>query len=123
MLHSETIATFANKVKCMDEEKILEVCSFCELYFDLDFPLLSSRSKEGTYIVAKHIVWYFLHYEYNISTSSLAKHFNRSRRNIFLGISKIKNGIDKQRFYKDVYMKFCESYKKKSASLDALFTK
>lgn len=91
--------------------KIDEIVSFAAKYFSVKVTDLYSNVRKSECITAKHLAWYILHYEYGVNTSLLAKEFYRTRRDVFLGISKIKNGIQKQKFYKDLYERFIEEYK------------
>ena len=88
-----------------------EVTRLCLKHFDLEEKDLYSSTRKGDKVLARHLLWYVLHVDYGISTGVLSKEFFRTRRQIFNAINKIKNGIKKQRFYRDLYDGLMENIK------------
>lgn len=95
-------------------KEVEKLCAFSEKYFDLNVTDLYGKSRKEKCVIARNIIWHEMHYRYNISVSNIAKEFFKTKRNVFYGISKIKNAIKKQRFYRDLYNKFIEEYNKKA---------
>lgn len=93
------------------DRRVEDMCSFASRYFSIKITDLYSKTRKGNCITAKHLIWFILHYEYGFKTSELSREFFRSRRDVFLGISKIKSGIKNQKYYKDLYEKFITEYK------------
>ena len=62
-------------------------------------------------ILAKHILWYVLHSEFGISAGDISKEFYRTKRQVFGAINKVKKGLKKKRYYKELYKSFTESIK------------
>lgn len=91
---------------------IEEMSDFAIKYFKISKHELYDRNREGNKVIARHLLWYVLHVDYNVSTGVLSKEFMRSRRNIFISISKIRHWIKTQRFYKDMYNHFISSFRK-----------
>lgn len=89
-----------------------KITSQCAKHFGLDERDLYSSTRNEDVVIARHLLWYILHVHYNISTGLLSKEFFRSRRQIFNGICKIKNGIKRQKFYNELYKGFIEVIKK-----------
>lgn len=90
---------------------LVEVTNLCLKHFGLKESDLYSYTRKGDKVLARHLLWYVLHVDYNISTGVLSKEFLRTRRQIFNAINKIKNGIRKQRFYKELYDNFALTLK------------
>lgn len=91
----------------MDNNVIDDVCKSTAKYFGFDESKLYSATKSGNVILAKHLLWHYLHYECGISVGKLSKSFYRSKRNVYFAVSKIKEGLKKQKYYQRIY----ESYK------------
>lgn len=96
------------------ESKIEKLCRFTSKYFNIEERDLYSEGRKSNCVMARHVLWYYLHYEFGISARELSKEFMKDRRTIFLGISKIKNGVKRQRYYRDIYDSFVEEYNKKA---------
>lgn len=96
------------------ESKIEKLCRFASKYFNVDERELYSDGRKSNCVIARHVLWYYLHCELGFSAGELSKEFLKDRRTIFLGISKIKNGIKRQRYYRDIYDSFIEEYNKKA---------
>lgn len=96
------------------ESKIEKLCRFASKYFNVDERELYSEGRKSNCVMARHVLWYYLHCELGFSAGELSKEFLKDRRTIFLGISKIKNGIKRQRYYRDIYDSFVEEYNKKA---------
>lgn len=96
------------------ESKIEKLCRFASKYFNVEERDLYSEGRKSNCVMARHVLWHYLHFELGFSAGDLSKEFLKDRRTIFLGISKIKNGIKRQRYYRDIYEKFVEEYKKKA---------
>lgn len=75
-------------------------------YFKIDKYEIYGESINHNVSLARHIAWYVLHADMGIPTSILAKEFLRSRRHIFFGINKIRQGMKMQRFYSDLHDSF-----------------
>lgn len=83
---------------------IIERISFVtSKYFNLKVQDLYSKNKKSKVVIAKQLLWYILHTDLNISVGVLSKEFLRSRRNIFVAISKIRYGIKNQKYYQELY--------------------
>lgn len=89
---------------------ISQMLDFTCRYFNLSKEYIMSRSINRDVAIARHIMWYVLHVEHKVPTSELAIVFNRTRRNIFIGIDKIRSGCKRQKYYKDIVRKFKEEY-------------
>lgn len=85
---------------------MFDVSEACAKYFHIDEKKLYGRGVDRTTSLARHLLWYVLHVDYGIPTSFLSKNFYRTRRHIFFGINKIREGMKKQRFYKRLYDDF-----------------
>lgn len=96
------------------ESKIEKLCRFASKYFNVEERDLYSECKVSDCVMARHVLWHYLHCECEFSVGVLSKEFMKERRTIFKGISKIKNGIKRQRYYRDIYEKFVEEYNKKA---------
>lgn len=94
------------------KSNIADLCKFASRYFDVEENEIYSHSRTGNCVNAKHIIWYHLHVEDGMSVGKLAQEFFKTRRTIFMGISKIRNGIKTQRYYRDLYNNFITEYKK-----------
>lgn len=88
-----------------------DIYNFSKIHFNITEEELLGKNREERISVARHIIWYVLHYRCNMSASALSKRFLRSKRIVFRGISKIKNGLN-QNYYRDIYNNFIESYEK-----------
>lgn len=88
-----------------------EVTKLCLKHFGLDERDLYSSTRKGDKVLARHLLWYVLHVDYGISTGVLSREFFRTRRQIFNAINKVKNGIKKQKFYKEIYGNFAATLK------------
>ena len=91
-------------------ETTSRILDFTCKYFNLTKEHVMGHSIKRDVSIARHIMWYVLHVEYKIPTSELARAFNRTRRNIFIGIDKIKSGCKRQKYYKEIVRKFKEEY-------------
>lgn len=96
------------------KSKIEKLCRFASKYFNVEERDLYSNGKLSNCVMARHVLWYYLHYECEVSVGTLSKEFLKERRSVFHGISKIKNGIKRQRYYRDIYESFVEEYNKKA---------
>ena len=85
---------------------LVEVTNLCLKHFCLKESDLYSSTRKGDKVLARHLLWYVLHVDYGVSTGVLSREFFRTRRQIFNAINKVKNGIKKQRFYKELYDNF-----------------
>ena len=87
----------------MSKDIIEQLSIIVAKYFNLREPDLYSKTKKDKVVVAKQLLWYILHVDFNISVGILSKEFLRSKRNIFIAISKIRYGIKSQKFYQELY--------------------
>ena len=89
-----------------------KICTFAAKHFNVHLSLIYSHSTTDECSIARYMIWYYLHYELGASVAKIAKDFNRTKRAVFAGLSKIRNGIKKQKFYKDIYTTFKVGYEK-----------
>lgn len=87
----------------MDNNIIERASSVVSKYFNLRVQELYSKNRRSKVVTAKQLLWYILHTDLNISVGILSKEFLRSRRNIFVAISKIRYGIKNQKYYQELY--------------------
>ena len=80
-----------------------KVSIICAKHFNIDERDLYSSTRKEDMVLARHFSWYILHVDYGISTGILCKEFFKTRRQVFSAINKIRNGIDKQKFYQELY--------------------
>lgn len=88
------------------KEIIDKMSVLCAKYFKIEERDLYSKKYGRTECLAKHMLWYLLHTEYGVPTSELSRSFFRTRRHVFFGINKIKEGMKNQKFYIDIYNNF-----------------
>lgn len=50
-----------------------------------------------------HFIWYYRHYVERVSLNSLSVKYGRSTRNIRYAISKVRNGMRTQPYYKEMH--------------------
>lgn len=79
---------------------------FCQIRGISKEELICKQGKDICY--SRFILWYYLHYEKNVPTSTIAGIFNRHRRNVFYGMSKLKHQM---KYHKEIYMLY-QSLKK-----------
>lgn len=96
------------------------ISDVCAEYFHIKVSDLYSRKVKRTESLARHLLWYVLHTEYGIASSTLAKEFFRSRRHIFFGINKIRQGAKVQKFYSDLIIGFNAQIEKSRAVVSLL---
>lgn len=94
-------------------EKQRKICEFIAHYFHIDENQMYGYSRKENIVMARHLAWYILHVDHKISTAILSKEFFRSKRVIFFGVNKIRNGIENQKYYRSIYNDFMEEYKKR----------
>lgn len=87
------------------------LCAFAAKYFSINENDIYSRGRSMQCILARHIIWYILHYKHKIPSSVIADKFFRTKRMIFWAVSKIKYGVETQRYYKEVFDSFYKEYK------------
>lgn len=87
-----------------------KICNFASRHFNINCRMLLSHSTTDECSIARYMVWHYLHQEKKVSAAVLAKDFCRTKRAIFAGLSKIRNGIKKQKYYKDIYSNFKYEY-------------
>lgn len=85
-------------------------------YFGFEEIKLYSATKSGNVILAKHLLWHYLHYECGISVGKLSKSFYRSKRNVYFAVSKIKEGLKKQKYYQRIYEEYKNEMQNESKS-------
>lgn len=78
----------------------------CIVHFNLEQRDLHSSTRKENVILAKHILWYVLHSEFGISAGDISKEFYRTKRQVFGAINKVKKGLKKKRYYKELYKSF-----------------
>lgn len=83
-------------------------------YFNIEIEDLYSTSRKGNYVIARFLLWYILHYEYGISSYVLAREYKKTRRNIMIALAKFRNGLNSQKYYKDLYNDFQIEFQKTS---------
>lgn len=94
------------------ESKIEKLSRFASKHFGIEERKLYSADRGSQITLARHISWYYLHKELNVSIGTLSKEFFRCKRAVFKGISNIGWMIENQRIYRDMYNNFTEEYKK-----------
>lgn len=94
------------------KSKIEKLSRFTADYFNFKEEKLYSQKTDNNSSIARYFIWYYLHINENVSIGLLSKEFFRTRRTIFLGISKLKSMIKNQRMYNEMYNKFIDEYKK-----------
>lgn len=95
----------------MDNSFSLVINEICSRHFKIDERNLYSRCRFDEVVVARHILWYVLHVDMKMSVGKISKEFFRSKRQVFSAISKVKSGINKQKFYKELYEGFIQKLK------------
>lgn len=88
---------------------------FLVRYFNISMEDLYSNSKKGNHVLARFLLWYLLHYEFGVSSYVLAQEYKKSRRNIMIALSKFRNGITTQKYYRDIYENFKKEFEKEKA--------
>lgn len=63
-------------------------------------------SKTEKCTTARYIIWYYLHYNKRKSIAQIAHQFHYAVRTVCYGISKIRDGILHQKYYKEQYDQF-----------------
>lgn len=96
------------------EDNIKELCDFSCRHFGIKEEELYNRDKRENCVLSRYVLWYYLHYNMNVSISKLSLKFKKDKRTVFYGISKIKNGIKSHKYYRDIYNNFLDEYKKNS---------
>lgn len=100
-------------VQPTDEEKKLinsieqKVCK----YFGINAKTIVNNDRASQVSMARGYIFYILHRDYGISISKIANTYFRTSRAVFWHINKIKHLL-KQRMYKEIYNRICESQKK-----------
>lgn len=89
-----------------DVDIIERVSTFAAMHFGIDSRNIYDTHRTHICSITRHTIWYVLHCDYGISIGRLANRFLRTRRNIFIGIAKMRNGIRTQRYYADIYTDF-----------------
>lgn len=92
----------------MDIEK--EICNFYEIERDCLYS--SSRHRCRTETEGLHFVWFMRHYEEGLSIGKLAKIYGKGERGIKHGIAKIKNYIQYEKEYKNIYSELISKIEK-----------
>lgn len=82
----------------------------------VDIAEMRSGSKCADVSTARHFVWYICRNENVTAMRDLTREYNRFRRAIFHGISKIKFGIRTQSYYKNIYAKICDIRERKKGT-------
>lgn len=77
----------------------MEVCD----YMGVNNRVIYERSLKEIVCNAKYMIWYILHYDYGLSVGLLSKTYYLTRRNIQIGIAKVKAGIKYQPYYRNIY--------------------
>lgn len=91
------VLTIGQKSKVDDISAVV-----CKYFKVREIDILGSNRKEKVFN-AKTFLWYILHYELRLSANTIAIIYMKDKRGIFRGISKIKNGISSQPYYKLIY--------------------
>jgi len=88
--------------------KIERVESVVSAFFDIDLKDVYSRDRKRSTSNARAFIWFILHYDVGLSSSEIAKIYNRTRRNVFLQLSAIKFLIENQTQEHDDYLSISE---------------
>lgn len=85
------------------QKKVDEISDVICEYFNISEQEIISRNISEKVANARYFLWYILHYEMRLSAKKLSNIYFREPRNVFRGISKIKQGIKNQPYYKAIY--------------------
>lgn len=85
------------------QNKVDKISEIVCTYFNVEEQQIISRNSTERVSNARYFLWYILHYHLRISGLTLAKIYFRKKRVVFSGISKIRQGIKNQPFYKIIY--------------------
>lgn len=99
------------KTSYMNTEIELIVKFSCE-YFGIKEGKIYSHNTSDDCSICRYILWYYLHYEKNMTTKEIANEFFRTKVTVFKGIARIKNCMKMQRYYRDLYKNFVTEYEK-----------
>ena len=77
----------------------MEVCD----YMGVNKRVIYERSLKEIVCNTRYMIWYILHYDYGFTVGLLSKTYYLTKRNIQIGISKVKNGIKYQPYYRNIY--------------------
>lgn len=74
-------------------------------FFGVDIECLytKSRYKCREETDALHFLFYILHYDFSLSSPYIARKYGKGLRHVKRCISKIKEGIQMQRYYRETY--------------------
>lgn len=94
------------------ESKIEKLVRFASDYFKISEERIYGHITTDDCSIARYFIWHYLHYQNDTPTSVIGKAFCREKRTIFYGISKIKNSINMQMHYRNMYGMFVQEYEK-----------
>lgn len=100
-------ASNKNNFKKVNIDKLIKFS--CE-YFGIKESKLYSHNTSDDCSICRYIIWYYLHYECNLTTRKISDAFFRKKITVFKGISKFKNCLILQKYYRDMYNTFVEKY-------------
>lgn len=79
------------------------VCGF----FGVKHKDLINKCKSEQLSNARFYIWYILHTKYGLSYTVISAMYFRTKRNVEIGIAKIKYGIKEQPFYRKIFEDIC----------------
>ena len=82
-------------------------------YFNIEKDSVIAKSNKQNISIVRNYVYYILHYEYNFSIGSIAKRFERCRREIHYRVSELKYRIEYFPFNKQEYQEIIDFINKK----------
>lgn len=92
------------------EKDINRICEFAAKFFSVNEKSIYGKSKKGEVVLARHLVWYYAHFELKYSFSKLGNMFFRQPRTIIKGACKIRDGLKTQKYYRYIYKDFLDAY-------------
>lgn len=69
-----------------------------------EIQIIEGRTERCTTL--RYMIWYYLHCERNETVLSVSRQFHSAPRTVHYGISKIREGIQHQKFYQTIYESF-----------------
>lgn len=104
------MAIFVENQVLMEDNIEHIVCCFFGV--DIDCLYTKSRYKCREETDALHFLFYILHYDFNLSSPRISKRYGKGLRHVKRCISKIKAGIQMQRYYRETYEGIMDKLKK-----------
>lgn len=99
-------------MKPNEYEKLVRITNIVCEHFGCNKELMSE--KQGDYLrysTARHFIWYLAHYQIPVVINDLSLVFKRKPNAIKKGIAKIKFGIERERYYQNIYQDIMNTLK------------